>query len=109
MTALEKVTALLPGMSSSDILQVMLRAAEKIGPEFPGIVKTAGVCGGSACVIRTRIPVWSLVEYIQLGVSNDAILINFPTLRTQDLTNAWAYYQAHKAEIDAEIVENRED
>ncbi len=108
MTALEKVTALLPGMSDSDIAQVVQRAAQKIASDFPGIEKTPGVCGGSACIIRTRIPVWSLVEYQQMGVGKERLLKNFPSLRAQDLANAWAYYEANKAEIDREIAENNE-
>lgn len=108
MTALEKVTALLPGMSESDIAQVVQQAAQKIAADFPGIEKTPGVCGGSACVIRTRIPVWSLVEYLQMGVNKAQLLKNFPALRAQDLANAWAYYNANKTEIDQEIKENSE-
>jgi uncharacterized protein (DUF433 family) len=37
-----------------------------------------------------------------MGLSQDKILANFPTLRPQDINNAWAYYEANKAEIDAE-------
>ena len=36
---------------------------------YPGIEKTDGVCGGSACIVRTRIPVWLLVEALQSGAS----------------------------------------
>lgn len=109
MTALEKATAILPEMSKSEIAQLVQRAYMAIAPAFPGIEKTPGVCGGSACIIRTRIPVWSIIEYMQLGVGKEQLLQNFPTLRAQDLANAWAYYDANKEEIDAEIRENNED
>jgi uncharacterized protein (DUF433 family) len=109
MTALERATAILPDMSQNELAQLVQRAAQKIAVDFPGIEKTPGVCGGSACIIRTRIPVWSLIEYIQIGVGEEALLQNFPTLRAQDLANAWAYYVANKAEIDREIQENNED
>ena len=106
MNALERATAILPDMSQSEIAQLVQRAARKISADFPGIEKTPGVCGGSACIIRTRIPVWSIIEYIQMGVGQDKMLQNFPTLRAQDLANAWAYYEANKEEIDRDIIGN---
>jgi uncharacterized protein (DUF433 family) len=109
MTVLEKATAFLPKMSNSEIAQLVQRASQKISVDFPGIEKNIGVCGGSACIIRTRIPVWSIVEYMLMGVEREKLLQNFPTLRVQDLANAWAYYDANKAEIDTEIEENNAD
>jgi uncharacterized protein (DUF433 family) len=109
MTVLEKATAFLPKMSNSEIAQLVQTATRQIAVDFPGIEKTPNVCGGSACVIRTRIPVWSIVEYRQMGIGKEKLLINFPTLRAQDLAHIWAYYDANKAEIDAEIAENNAD
>jgi uncharacterized protein (DUF433 family) len=109
MTALEKATAMLPDMSQSEIAQLVQMATSRISEGFPGVEKTPGVCGGSACIIRTRIPVWSIIEFIQMGVGKEKLLQNFPTLRAQDLANAWAYYDANKDEIDLEIKENNED
>jgi uncharacterized protein (DUF433 family) len=109
MTVLEKATAFLPKMSNSEIAQLVHRATHKISIDFPGIEKIPNVCGGSACVIRTRIPVWSIVEYMQMGVGKEKLLLNFPTLRSQDLANVWAYYDANKEEIDTEMKENNAD
>jgi uncharacterized protein (DUF433 family) len=109
MTVLEKASAFLPKMSNSEIAQLVQMASQKIAVDFPGIEKIPNVCGGSACIIRTRIPVWSIVEYRLMGVGKEKLLLNFPTLRAQDLANAWAYYNANKAEIDAEIAENNAD
>ncbi len=64
------------------------------------------MCGGSACVIRTRIPVWTLVSFKKLGINDLTLLSSYPTLRQQDLNNAWAYYKAKKNEIDTDIQEN---
>ena len=41
-----------------------------------------------------------------MGVIKEKLLQNFPTLRAQDLSNAWAYYEANKVEINTEIEEN---
>jgi uncharacterized protein (DUF433 family) len=73
-----------------------------------GIEKTAGVCGGSARVAGTRIPVWQLVVARDLGVDEAQLLIDYPTLRAEDLVNAWAYAQSHRDEIEAEIRENED-
>ena len=74
--------------------------------EFPGIEKTPGVCGGVACIIRIRIPVRTLVAFKKMGLAGETLLSNYPTLRQQDLSNAWAYYLGHHEEIDLEIREN---
>ena len=73
-----------------------------------GIESRAGVCGGDACIVRTRIPVWLLEELRRQGASNEEILRSYPTLGNQDLANAWAYVSTHRDEIDREIRENEE-
>jgi uncharacterized protein (DUF433 family) len=75
---------------------------------WPGVEKTAGVAGGDACIVRTRIPVWALENYRRLGWSEAAILENYPTLRAADLVNAWAYADAHREEIEHAQRENEE-
>ena len=72
----------------------------------PDIECTPGVCGGDACVARTRIPVWVLVRAHQLGGSDEDILEDYPTLCHDDLDNAWAYYELHRAHIDQQIADN---
>jgi uncharacterized protein (DUF433 family) len=64
-----------------------------------GIERTEGVCGGSARVAGTRIPVWQLVAARNLGVSEDQLLIDYPALSAEDLVNAWSYARAHLDEI----------
>ena len=73
------------------------------------IVKTPGMCGGSACVRTTRIPVWSLVSWRRQAVSDERLLEMFPALTKGDLDTAWHYVDAHRGEIDQDIQENNED
>jgi uncharacterized protein (DUF433 family) len=73
---------------------------------FPGIERRPNVQGGAACIIRTRISVWVLVQFRQMGAPDAELLRSYPTLTTQDLSNAWAYYDAHQQDIDREILEN---
>jgi uncharacterized protein (DUF433 family) len=50
--------------------------------------------------------VWVLVQARNLGTNESDLLRAYPTLRAEDLSNAWAYYRAHKEEIDKNIEEN---
>ena len=72
------------------------------------ITKTPGVCGGDACVRGTRITVWGLVEWRQMGKSDDWILAGYPTLTPADLQAAWGYAAAHLPEIEEAVRLNRE-
>jgi uncharacterized protein (DUF433 family) len=64
--------------------------------------------GGEACIRRTRIPVWGLVAWKQIGWTDDRLLANFEGLTQDDLDAAWAYYAAHPDEIDSAIRANDE-
>jgi len=78
-----------------------------VAVEIP-ILKTPGVCGGSACVRATRIPVWSLVLWRRQGSSDVHLLEMFPALSQPDLDAAWAYDASHRDEIDRDIQENED-
>ena len=88
------------------LLQILVR---DLSGEFEGIEKTEGVCGGSARIRQTRIPVWSLENARRQDVSEAELLQDYPTLTAQDLANAWAYVRSNQGEIEREIVENEED
>ncbi len=96
-------------LSVSKQAELLYFLSKRLGETYPGIEKTTSICGGSACIIRTRIPVWTLVA-LKKSKANDATLLKaYPTLRQQDLSNAWAYYKANKKEIDQDIKENSDD
>ena len=75
---------------------------------WTGISKTPGVVGGDACIRNMRIPVWSLVQYRQMGANDDRILEAYPQLTVTDLANAWAYAEAFPDEIASAIAANEE-
>jgi uncharacterized protein (DUF433 family) len=97
----------LAGLSRAEKAELVQRLVRELVNAWPGIEKTMGVAGGEACIVRTRIPVWSLESYRRLGWSEVEILENFPTLRAADLVNAWAYADAHQDEIN-EVIEANE-
>lgn len=73
-----------------------------------GIEKTAGVCGGDARIMNTRIPVWVIVQARHLGNTDKQILENYPTLNAIDLANVWAYAATYPNEITQAIQENED-
>ena len=96
-------------MSRSEKVQLLQLLVRDLSGEFEGIEKTEGVCGGSARIRQSRIPVWSLENHRRQGVSEAELLQNYPSLAAQDLANAWSYVRSHQDELDREIAENEED
>jgi uncharacterized protein (DUF433 family) len=108
-TALQEAGELLPKMTKSEKTQLLQWVISDLTNEYPGIEKTPGVCGGDARIGSTRIPVWLLIRQWQLGITEERQLSGYPSLRKEDLNNAWNYYRANKEEIEQQIRENEED
>lgn len=106
MTLMQQAEQLLAEMSQGEKIQFLQIIARDLSGDIPGIVSTPGICGGAPRIAGTRIPVWTLVQYRQLGSSEADLLHAYPTLRSEDLANAWAYYRIHKEEIEQQIIEN---
>jgi uncharacterized protein (DUF433 family) len=73
---------------------------------FAGVESTPGVCGAEPCIVRTRIPVWVLEQARRLETSEEELLRSYPTLRAEDLANAWAFVRSHRCEIEEQIRDN---
>ena len=108
-TSVLETEAMLRQLSQADKAQVLHWIVQDLGAAFPGIEHVPNVEGGTACVVRTQIPVWLLEQTRRLGATEADLLRAYPTLRAADLTSAWAYVQAYPAEIDEAIVENDAD
>lgn len=106
MTLLQQAEKLLITMTPAEKTQLLQWVVRDIGGAFLGIESTPGVCGGNPCIVRTRIPIWLLVQARELGTSEADLLRSYPTLRAEDLANAWAYYRSHRDEIELQIYEN---
>lgn len=72
------------------------------------IAKVEGVCGGSACIKGTRIPVWLIEAYRRSGIRDVQALQLWPSLVLSDLEAAYEYARTNRAEIDRDIEENRD-
>jgi len=106
MSRLDTVRELITELSPGEKAQALQWLVRHLGHASPGIERTPGVCGGEPCLLRTRVPVWVLVQARKLGSSESEILRAYPFLRAEDLGNAWSYYEFHRAEIDRLIVDN---
>lgn len=103
---LAEAVELLSAMTKAEKAQLLQHVVRDLGDATPGIDTEPGTCGGEPRIVRTRIPVWLLVQARRLGMSEAELLNSYPTLRAEDLTNAWAYYRSHRDEIDAQIADN---
>jgi uncharacterized protein (DUF433 family) len=106
VAGLHEFEALLNSVPEGEKALILKWAVEELSGTFPGIDSRPEVCGGEPCIVRTRIPVWILEQARRLGATDQALLANYPTLRAEDLQNAWAYAGAHASEIDTQIREN---
>ena len=106
MANLQEVERLLDDMTAGEKALVLQRVVRDLGILAPGIESNPAVCGGEPCVVRTRIPVWLLVQLQRLGMSEVELLRNYPSLRAEDLANAWVYARQHREEIQQQIVDN---
>ena len=108
MRPLQEVENILPLMTRAEKAQLLQWVVRDLGDAFSGIESIPGVCGGEPCIVRTRIPVWILEQARRLGTSEADLLRCYPTLRAEDLANAWAYVRSHREEIEQQIRENEE-
>jgi uncharacterized protein (DUF433 family) len=106
MDGLHEVEELLPSLSRGEKAQILKWVVQDLGDAFPGIDSRPDVCGGEPCIARTRVPVWLLEQARRLGTSEETLLRSYPSLRAEDLVDAWAFARAHKDEIEQQIREN---
>ncbi len=84
MGAIDNAQKLLAGLNRAEKAQILRDLVEDLG-DHPGIESTPGVCGGDACIVRTRIPIWVLEQARRCGTSEAQLLESFATLRAADL------------------------
>lgn len=107
MSKLEDAKKIIARMNLTEKTQLLQLILRDYGNFSLGIDINSKINGGEPCILRTRIPVWLIVRAHQLGTSDAEPLSNYPTLRAEDLTNAWAYYLYHQEEIESQITENK--
>jgi uncharacterized protein (DUF433 family) len=109
VATLEEIREAAAALPKADKARLLVSVATDLGDASPGIAFDPAVCGGDARITHTRIPVWTLEAARREGLSEAEILAAFPTLKAEDLVNAWAYVRTHREEIEREIQENEAD
>lgn len=109
MTTLERLKQEVNQLPAAEKAELIATLSGRMGAPITGIVHTLGVNGGRATIVRTRIPVWILIRYQQMGANDAEILQHFPSLTAGDLLNAYAYYASYTEEIDRDIAEQQEE
>lgn len=106
MNRVQDIEEAISMLTPPEKVQVLRTIVRDLGEAFPGIVKTPGVGGGAARIVRTRIPVWLLEHARRMGTSEADLLASYPSLMPDDLVNAWAYVRVYSNEIDDLIGRN---
>jgi uncharacterized protein (DUF433 family) len=58
---------------------------------YERITTDPAVCHGQACITGTRIPVAVVLDNLAAGLTNEEILVEYPSLRPEDVKAAIAY------------------
>ena len=69
------------------------------------LVNLVDVCGGKTIVEGTRVGVHDVVGLIVAGATVEGVLRSFPNLTRAKVYECLAYYEDHRAEIDALVAE----
>lgn len=71
------------------------------------ITKTAGVCGGKACISGHRVRVMDIVVWHEMrNYSAEEIIAMFPGITLADVYAALTYYFDNRQEIEADFVKD---
>ena len=73
---------------------------------FPALIACQAFVEASRASFAPESPSGELVHARELGTSEADLLRCYPTLRAEDLANAWAYFRSHRQEIEQQIREN---
>jgi uncharacterized protein (DUF433 family) len=76
---------------------------------FPRIVHDRRIVGGEPTIKGTRIPVRVLVLYRRYEPDLVHLYEDYPRLTPADVDEAFAYYEAHRDEIDGLIRESQDE
>lgn len=108
MKDIDQMEEMIMALTPAERAQLLQKIVQHLGENFPNIENDPTICGGEPRIVRTRIPIWLLVQARRLGTTEANILKSYPSLRAEDIVSAWAYYRSHKEEIEQQIRENEE-
>ena len=80
-------------------------AAPKAVP-YPHIVRNPEILAGEPTIAGTRIAVRNIIERARYIPTLDGLCETYETVSREEIEEAFAFYENHRAEIDRYIAEN---
>ena len=80
-------------------------AAPKVVP-YPHIVRNPDILAGEPTIAGTRIAVRNIIERARYMPIIEELCETYPHLTREEVEEAFAFYEDHRAEIDRYIAEN---
>lgn len=74
---------------------------------FPRIARSKRILGGAPVIRGTRVPVRAIAFLWRATGDRARILQDYPHLAEADVDEAIRFYEAHRAEIDADLREEQ--
>ena len=74
---------------------------------YPRIVRYERIIGGSPIIRGTRVPVRAIAFLWRATGYRARILADYPHLAAADVDEAIRFYSAHRAEIDADLLDEQ--
>jgi uncharacterized protein (DUF433 family) len=102
---LKELETQLLALTPTDKAEVLRLITQSLNNSWPGITKTPEVCGGDACIAKTRLPVWLFVSLRSQGATDADILQFYPYFNAENLVNVWTYAEANSEEIETALRE----
>lgn len=76
-------------------------------PRTPRIVRDPRILGGAPTIRGTRVPVRAIAFLWRATGDSARIQHAYPSLSVTDVHEAIKYYEAHRAEIDADLLDEQ--
>ncbi len=75
---------------------------------FPRIVRDKRILGGTPIIRGTRVPVRAIAFLWRATGDRARIRCDYPHLTEAEVDEAIRYYEAHRAEIDADLLDEQD-
>lgn len=76
-------------------------------PRTPRIVRDARILGGAPIIQGTRVPVRAVAFIWRATGHRSRIQYAYPSLTASEVDEAIQYYEAHRAEIDRDLLDEQ--
>lgn len=90
-------------LNLADQTVVHIQVTDESATEHPHVARQAAIHNGRPVIRGTRIPVKTLVRYVNMGMTVPEVLAGFPDLTAAQLYDALSYFYDNQAEMEADM------